>query len=116
MAVIYHIALAAEWEEARRGGEYTRSTLGRSLAEVGFIHASTERQVGPVADMFYAGVSDLVVLVIDPDRVTAEIRYESVPGADEPFPHIYGPLDPDAVIDVRPLEPAADGRFTFEGF
>lgn len=113
MPLIYHIATAADWDEARRVGEYTTSTRGRSLAEQGFIHASTERQVDPVANMIYTGLTDLLVLVIDPRRVTSEIKYESVQGWDEPFPHIYGPLNPDAVIEARPLDVSAAGRFTF---
>jgi uncharacterized protein (DUF952 family) len=48
--------------------------------------------------------------VIDPTRVTAEIRYEGAPGGEQ-FPHLYGPLDPDAVTAVLPLEPGPDGRF-----
>ena len=113
MPLIYHIATAADWDEARRVGEYTTSTRGRSLAEQGYIHASTERQVGPVANMIYTGLTDLLVLVIDPSRVSSEIKYEPVHGWDEPFPHIYGPLNPDAVIEARPLDTSADGRFTF---
>ena len=113
MSLIYHIASNADWKEARRVGEYTTSTRGRSLAEQGFIHASTARQVDPVANMIYTGLNDLLVLVIDPNRVTSKIKYESVEGWDEPFPHIYGPLNPDAVIEVRPLDVADDGRFTF---
>lgn len=114
MSMIYHIASAADWAAAQRAGEYTTSTRGVSLAEQGFIHASTERQVAPVANMIYKGSGeDLLVLVIDTDRVVAEIRFEPVPGLDEPFPHIYGPLNVDAVVEARPLVPDADGSFSF---
>jgi uncharacterized protein (DUF952 family) len=113
MALIYHIAAADDWDEARRVGEYTRSTRDRSLADEGFIHASTVGQVVAVANMFYAGLSGLLVLVIDPNRLTSEIRYEQVEGSDQPFPHIFGPLNTDAVIEVRPLDASADGQFTF---
>ena len=113
MSVIYHIATAAEWGRAREDGEYTTSTRGRTLAEVGFIHASTAGQVAWVANSFYQGVPDLLLLVIDTGRLGSALRYDRVPGWDEPFPHIYGPLSPDAVVDALPLEPGPDGAFTF---
>ena len=72
-------------------------------------------QVAPVANSFYADAGEpLVVLVIDSDRLTSPWQYDDVPGQPEPFPHIYGPLNPDAVVDVVPLEPGPDGKFTFE--
>ena len=111
--MIYHIATAPDWAQARRTGRYTRSTRDRTLAEEGFIHASAAGQVALVANAYYLGVPDLVVLVIDPDRVGPEIRYELVPGSDAPYPHIYGPLNTDAVVSTRPLEPGPDGEFTF---
>lgn len=116
MAVIYHIARAADWERARRAGEYRVSTLDRTLEQQGYIHASTASQVAGVANAFYTGVPDLVLLVIDEDRVGPEIRYEAPePGAAEVYPHIYGALNADAVVGAGPLEPDADGRFHFAG-
>jgi uncharacterized protein (DUF952 family) len=114
VSVIYHIATRGDWERARRAGEYTTSTVGKTLAEEGFIHASGPRQVNGVANRYYRGsLDELLVLVIDTERVRAEVRYEDVPGADAPFPHIYGPLNADAVIAVRPLPAGPDGTFTF---
>jgi uncharacterized protein (DUF952 family) len=111
---IYHIAAAADWEQARRDGQYTTSTRGLTLAEQGYIHASTAEQVATVANAFYRGVPDLLLLVIDPGRVAAEIRYEPVPGQDLPYPHIYGPLNTDAVVEVRPFRPTANGEYLFD--
>jgi uncharacterized protein (DUF952 family) len=114
VSFIYHIATQTDWEKALRNGEYTTSTRGVSLAEQGYLHASDAAQVAGVANAFYRDCGeDLVVLVIDPDRVRAEIRYERVPGADAPFPHIYGPLSPAAVLAARPFAPGPDGVFTF---
>lgn len=113
MSAIYHLALAADWAQAQRSGEYRISTRGRTLDEEGFIHASTEGQVAPVANAFYAGAGDLVVLVIDPARLRSEVRYEQVPGFEAPFPHIYGPLNADAVVRTLSLDRDAEGRFHF---
>ncbi len=114
MSWIYHIATRADWEQARRDGAYTTSTAGRTLAQEGFIHASHAAQVAGVANAFYRDSPDeLVLLVIDPGRVRAEIRYEDVPGASDPFPHVYGPLNTDAVLAARALSPGPDGEFTF---
>jgi uncharacterized protein (DUF952 family) len=102
---IFHLALAADWAEAQRSGAYTVSTLGRTLDEEGFIHASRRHQVEPVRSMFYDDPDlDLVLLEIDPSRLTSPLRLELPPDADQGFPHIYGPLDVDAVVAVTPVE------------
>jgi glutathione S-transferase len=107
VTLIYHITTAADWERARRDGQYTTSTRGRTLAEEGFIHASTAGQVAQVADAFYRDAGDLVLLVIDTERVGPDIRYERVPGQPDPYPHIYGPLNLDAVAETRPYPPSS---------
>lgn len=99
---IFHIALAAQWSEARRSGRYTTSTLGRSLEEEGFIHASRREQVAAVHANFYREVRvPLVLLTIETDRLTSPWREDSV--GEDTFPHIYGPLNSDAVISAQPL-------------
>jgi glutathione S-transferase len=102
--LIYHLALARDWDAAQAVGRYAVSTLGRTLQEEGFIHASRADQWAGVRESFYAGVSEpLVLLVIDPARLTAEIREEPVPGLTETFPHVYGPIEVEAVVEVRAL-------------
>jgi uncharacterized protein (DUF952 family) len=98
---IFHIAERPDWEAARAaGGPYEVSTRGQTLAEVGFIHASRdEEQTRTVQHLFYADLDDLVLLVIDPEGL--DVRHEPV--GDDVFPHIYGPLPINAVIDVQPL-------------
>ncbi len=98
---IFHIALESDWRAAQRTGEYTTSTLGRTLAEEGFIHASREDQVKGVHDAFYSKVrKPLVRLDIDTDRLRSEWREDPV--GDDSYPHIYGPLNVDAVIAASP--------------
>lgn len=101
--MIFHIAERAYWDEATKSGTYRRSTRGRSLEEEGFIHCADEHQVPGVAAAFFAGCSDLLLLVIDPAKVSAELRREQPAGTDQHFPHIYGPLNVDAVVEARPF-------------
>lgn len=104
MAHIFHIATAGDWADARRLGRYATSTRGRTLAEEGFIHASRADQWEGVRERFYSDVTEpLVLLVIETDLLDVPVVEEAVPGADEFFPHVYGPLDPAAVVQVVPL-------------
>jgi uncharacterized protein (DUF952 family) len=113
--IIYHIATTDDWHRAVKEGEYTTSTIGRTLAEEGFLHASTASQVNWVANTFYRDVpGDLVLLVIDTALLASPLRYDDVPGWDEPFPHIYGPLNPGAVIEAVPLRAGPDGTYAVE--
>jgi uncharacterized protein (DUF952 family) len=104
MAEIFHLADRRIWEDTRAsGGPYTMSTRDLTLEQEGFIHCSADLdQVGAVLNRFYADIKDqLVLLVIDPARLEDELKYE--PAGDELFPHLYGPLPLDAVIEVRPV-------------
>lgn len=99
---IFHIATAADWAEAQRTGVYTTSTLGRTLEEEGFLHASRRDQVQPTFRRHYTGVREpLVLLTIETDRLASPWREDNV--GDATYPHIHGPLHPDEVIRVQPL-------------
>ena len=69
MGLIYHIAFPADWKQAQLDGEYTMSTRGRTLEQQGFIHAGRAHQVAPVANVIYGVDDELLVLVIDEDRL-----------------------------------------------
>ena len=100
-APVLHLTERSLWEAARAKGRYEISTRGRTLREEGFIHCSTRDQLPRTAAAFYAGLEDLVVLVIDPARLDVPLRYEaSEPGGEE-FPHVYGPIPAEAVVDVE---------------
>ncbi len=79
-------------------GEYRVSTRGAMLDDVGFIHCSRAEQVDGVRAMFYAGVSDLLLLTIDSDLLTSPWQFDEVPGSELSFPHVYGPINLDAVV------------------
>ena len=98
--MIFHIADRDRWLQSMTAGSYTASTIGRELHEEGFIHLSSEAQVAFVAGAFYRDVPNLVLLHVDESKLTAELRVEQLAGAPEPFPHLYGPLNVDAVVAV----------------
>jgi uncharacterized protein (DUF952 family) len=98
--VIFHIADRDRWLASMASGEYTASTIDRELADEGFIHCSTFEQVAGVLDRFYRGVPNLVLLHIDESLLTAPLVVEQLGDAPEPFPHVYGPLNIDAVVHV----------------
>ena len=63
-----------------------------------------------VANQFYRGVPDLVLLVIAPAQLTAELRHDVIETG-ETFPHLYGELNLSAVVQVVDFPPEADGSF-----
>jgi uncharacterized protein (DUF952 family) len=100
MTPLFHITEATSWQTALLKGQY----LVTSLQTEGFIHLSEQSQVRWVGTHFYRGQSGLVLLEIDRDRLIAELRYDEVVG-DGTFPHLYGPLNLDAVVKVWPFTP-----------
>lgn len=99
--VIYHLATPTDWEDAQDAGDYRISTRGRTLEQEGFIHASRLDQLPGVVDAHYRDAGPLLLLTLDPLRLTADVRDDEVaPG--QVFPHVYGPLDLAAVVDVSP--------------
>ena len=111
MAIIFHITTREGWDSAVAEGSYRPEAFPVD----GFIHCSTRDQVIQVADARFRGQSGLVLLLIDTDKVTAEIVYENLEGGQQLFPHIYGGLNIDAVAEVLEFEPGADGHFTLPG-
>jgi uncharacterized protein (DUF952 family) len=116
VTLIYHITARNAALLARQTGEYRTE----SLAEAGFIHLSQLHQVLGVANAFYVGQPDLVILVVDPSRLKADLRYEapahptasdSAPSAENRFPHLYGPLNFDAVVRMVDFPVLANGKF-----
>ena len=112
---ILHVTTRKAWIDATRLGEYSAS----SLQADGFIHASALSQVLPVAAKFYKGQTGLVLLEIDPKRLASQLKWEPPTGGPPPgvpegdaFPHIYGPINLDAVVQVLDFEPGENGEFS----
>jgi len=108
--VILHIISRDELADCVADGEYRAP----SLADVGFTHCSDPGTVHLPANAFYAGRTDLLLMVIDPALLTVPVRWE--PG-DPPqpggpwFPHVYGPISMSAVLSVLEFPSRADGTF-----
>jgi uncharacterized protein (DUF952 family) len=96
MALIYHVTTANEWELAQKHGTYSAA----SLATEGFIHCSQEHQVAGVLERYFKGKNDLVKLVIDTDQLQPVLKYELAPSVNEEFPHVFGPVNLEAVVEV----------------
>jgi glutathione S-transferase len=111
---VFHLAESAAWAAAFQTGEYTASTLGATLDDVGFIHLSYVHQLRATADAFYQGQQGIMLLVIDAARVGAEIREEPAPGSGELFPHLYGALPVAAVVAANPVGLLPDGRLDLD--
>ena len=104
MSVLVHLCDPVDWRAALDGG----SLRPVSLADAGFVHLSTPEQVHLPAQRLFPDRRDLVLLVVDPARLTDPVRWEpGVPGdpASMRFPHLYGPLPTSAVVAVVPWLP-----------
>ncbi len=99
MPIIYHVTTASEWKEAKQKGFYETP----SLKEEGCIHCSQPEQVPGVLERYFSGKTGLVKLVIDTDKLTSQFIYDWSPSIADTFPHVYGPINVDAVIEVVAL-------------
>lgn len=107
MTLLLHITMREQWDRARFAGVYRSETLDTD----GFIHCSTRDQVLDVANERFSGTEGLVLLCIDSSRVQAPVQFDAVETGAR-FPHVYGPLNVDAVIKTVPFSPGPSGRFT----
>jgi uncharacterized protein (DUF952 family) len=94
--MIYHVTTQAEWELANQMGEY----VAPSLDIEGFIHCSREEQVAGVLERYYSDVPHLILLHIEEKLLKASLIVEMAPSVNEIFPHIYGPINLDAVVST----------------
>ena len=100
---IFHLTTPEVWAEAQSAGSWTTSTRGVSLEQEGYIHCSEAHQVEGVRSRFFDDLDDLLLLEIETDLLTSPWRSEQLAGADASDPHVYGPVDLAAGVDVRPL-------------
>ncbi len=97
--IIYHVTTRGEWEAAKQQGFY----VAPSLETEGFIHCSLETQVEGVLKRYFAGVPNRVKLTLDTEKLSSRHQYDLAPSVGEEFPHIYGPINIDAVVSVEDI-------------
>ena len=106
--VVFHIVSSHEWSAGNPEHDYAPA----SLSTEGFIHLSKRGQILHAANLFYRGQSALCLLSIAVDRLVSRLVYEpGVAGEEAVFPHLYGPLNRDAVVAVTDFPCGADGTF-----
>ncbi len=107
---LYHIIEREAWQAAQAAGQYSPP----SLDQEGFIHTSTLAQVVDTANRFYPGQTGLLLLAIAAEALRSTLQFDPVTthGEEQRFPHIYGPLNLDAVVGVVAFPPGPDGIFT----
>lgn len=94
--MIYHVVTKPLWQQALQQGYYEAA----SLAAEGFIHLSKNEQVAGVLQRYYKNVPDLLLLHVEESKLTAPLKYELSPSVNEEFPHLFGRLNLDAVVEV----------------
>lgn len=107
VSVIFHLSAPEDWERASRSGVYTAA----SLHDHGFIGCATAAQHAAVANARFAGRGDLVLLLIDTDRLSSPLHFEPTGAGRKVFPHVYGPIDLGAIFEATPYRPGPDGWF-----
>lgn len=108
MNVIYCLVPKAYWEQWADQDHY----LPRDYEQEGFIHATKgDELLEVVANRVYKDFTDeLLVLVVDEFKTTAPIKYEQAKDG-LLYPHIYGSLNKDAIVEIRRME-RASGKWT----
>jgi len=94
---IFHITERSIWLEAKHNTFYEGDTLSAD----GFIHCCLFEQIKDVLLNWFKGKRDIVILDIDPKILSSPVKYENLEGGQELFPHIYGPINLDAVINEK---------------
>ena len=111
--MIFHITTRKEWETAKVMGTYAAP----SLEIEGFIHCSKKVQVLGTTNNYFRGHQDLLLLCIMPEKLQADLKYEDPSGKHSSnevglFPHVYGPINQEAVLKVVPFPCDSEGEFT----
>ena len=108
MKLIYHLAQKDEWNQFSTFTEYSCS----SLSDEGFIHCSEDHeQALRVANRLFKGTTDLLVLALDVNKLESPLKREASRSG-EIYPHIYGPINTNAVSQVLELHCDDNGDFS----
>ena len=98
--MIYHVTTRHNWDLAIEQGMYHHE----SLITENFIHACSKEQLPGVIHRYYRNTPSLILLQIDETLLNYPLKYEESPSTGDFFPHIYGPINLDAVIHTEPYD------------
>jgi len=102
---IYLLSSQAEYQQALNAGTLIRD----SLKSEGFIHATPKSQLNRLANKYYKEKLSPLILMVDKKLITAQVKWEPATGG--LYPHIYGPLNINAVTKIEEISLAEDGNF-----
>lgn len=105
--MIYHILTKSDWEAAKIAGEY----YGHRFETTGFIHCSPLEKIVPVANFNFRGKQDMLLLELDPERISSEVKWEDLYNDEYDFPHIYGKMELGAVTRIFEFSTDHEGYF-----
>ena len=106
MGLTYHATPKAHWDES----DVSQPYVSNDFSDEGFIHCTDSAEGLPsVLTTYYKDEpGEWIVLTIDKDRVKSPVRYEDLENI---FPHIYGPLNRDAIVEFREFARSDDGTY-----
>ena len=96
--MIYHITSLKDWVTQKGNPEFAPGDYYRE----GFIHCCSMDQVKGVLERYFNGKTGLLLLHIEEVKLNAELKYEPSTN-NEKFPHIYGVINKDAIVQVSAL-------------
>lgn len=105
--LIFHLVKKKDWKAQKKESRYHPETLDSE----GFIHCSSGNDIEEVANRLFRGERRILLIVINTTLIEPELKYEQDEETGVSYPHIYGPLNLDAVIDKIELVPEEDGSF-----
>jgi uncharacterized protein (DUF952 family) len=105
--LLFHITTQEQWKEFQKGGSY----IPESLEEHGFIHCSSGSQLEDTANRLFDDKDEILLLVIDASMIRDDVKYEKDPESGEKFPHIYGAISVNAIIDKLSVKAEKNGTF-----
>jgi uncharacterized protein (DUF952 family) len=108
--LIFHIVDKKALKKFKNDGVFKPE----SLEQEGFIHCSTGQQINDTANRLFYNQNHLLLLIIDVNRVAADIKFEEDADNGDCFPHIYGPLNTDAIMEKITINPNKEGDFDIE--
>eukprot|EP01119_Soliformovum_irregulare_P009144 TRINITY_DN22303_c0_g1_i1.p1 TRINITY_DN22303_c0_g1~~TRINITY_DN22303_c0_g1_i1.p1 ORF type:complete len:124 (-),score=21.96 TRINITY_DN22303_c0_g1_i1:70-441(-) len=110
-AIVYRLAVRSDWEEAQKIGKYIGTQVD---FDSGFLHLSTAATCRKTGQLYYKDVDNVVLLAVELSKVKDRVQWDPAKGRDNVlFPHIYGVLNTDAIINVYPLSRDAQGEFVY---